>query len=355
MSEKLRIGIIGAGNIGNVHIQGFKTNPDAEVTAVTDAYLPLAFRRAEEHGIPNVYEDADALLAADTIDAVVIAVSNEWHAPIAIKAMQAGKHVMLEKPMAINLAAAKDIVRAQRESGRIVMIPHQMRWEWAARQIKEQSDKGVFGRVYNIKCGWMRRKGIPGWGTWFTQMEKSGGGPLIDIGVHLLDLSMYLAGSPKPVAVTGAVYSEIGPKKQGIGGWGTPNWDGFYNVEDSATAIVRMEDGSVLNLDVSWAVHMDTDSKPYVHLLGAEGGASLRGGQGTLLAEMYDRAVDVPLEQPGQVEEARTLMNRHFIECIRTGRQPITDVMSGLANNLILDAVYESSRTGREVQLDWSL
>ncbi|MFC7750154.1 Gfo/Idh/MocA family protein [Paenibacillus thermoaerophilus] len=355
VGEKIRVGVIGAGNIGNVHIIGFKSSPDFVVTAVTDAYLPLAKKRAEEHGIPHVYENADALIEADTTDAVVIAVSNEWHAPIAIKALRAGKHVMLEKPMAINLQAAKDIVRAQRETGLTLMIPHQMRWEWAAQEIKKQSEKGAFGRIYNIKCGWMRRKGIPGWGTWFTQMAKSGGGPLIDIGVHLLDLSLYLAGNPKPVSVTGAVYSEIGPKKKGIGNWGTPDWNGRYDVEDSATAIVRMEDGSVLNLDVSWAVHMDTDSKPYVHLLGSEGGASLRGGEGTLLAELYDRAVDIPLERPEVVEDSRQQLNRHFAECIREGKEPITNAMTGLANNLILDAIYESSRTGREVQLDWSL
>ncbi len=144
----------------------------------------------------------------------------------------------------------------------------------------------------------MRRKGIPGWGTWFTQMKKSGGGPLIDIGVHMLDLSMHLMGDTKPVSVYGSIYSEFGPKRKGIGSWGTPDWNGLYDVEDLATALIKMENGTTLSLDVSWAAHMDTDNQPYVHLLGTEGGASIKGPNGKLMTEMFDRTVDVPVVTP---------------------------------------------------------
>ncbi|MCS7458679.1 Gfo/Idh/MocA family oxidoreductase [Paenibacillus doosanensis] len=354
--EQIRLGIIGAGNIGNVHIQTFGQLPeDAFIEAVTDSYYPLAQQRAAQYGIPKCYQSAEELIADPAVDAVVIGVPNQWHAPLAVQALQAGKHVLLEKPMAIDVPSAREIVRAQRESGKVLMIPHQMRWEWLPLQIKEQVDKGALGHIYNAKTGWFRRKGIPGWGTWFTQREQSGGGPLIDIGVHMLDLAFFLMGNPKPVSVYGSAYAEFGPRKRGIGTWGTPNWDGRFDVEDLATALIKMEDGSTLSLEVSWAVHMDTDSQHFIHLMGSEGGASIRGGQGKLLTETFDRAIETSLVTPEKDEGGRVRLSRHFIECIREGKQPDTSAMTGFTNNLILDAIYESSKTGHEVILDWNL
>jgi len=351
----IRIGIIGSGNIGNVHMEVLKQIPDAQIAAVTDVYLPLAEARAREHQIENVYATTEELLADDSIEAVIIAVSNEWHAPIAVQALQAGKHVMLEKPMAINLESAKQIVEAERKSGKVLMIPHQLRWESLSMQVKQQVEKGALGHIYHAKAGWVRRKGIPGWGTWFTQMEKSGGGPLIDLGVHMLDLSLYLMGNPKPVSVYGATYAEFGPRKKGIGTWGAPNWNGRYDVEDLATAMIKLDNGATLSLDVSWAALVETDNQPYVQLLGSEGGASIRGTKGKLLAELFEREADVDLSIPDQDEGPRVRMAMHFLACIREGKQPITSVMTGYTNNLILDAIYRSSQTGREVQLDWNI
>jgi predicted dehydrogenase len=354
--DTIRLGIIGAGNIGSVHMETFgKLKDSVELAGVTDVYLPLAETRAKQHNIARVYATSDELLADPAIDAVVIAVSNEWHAPLAVKALEAGKHVLLEKPMAINLAAAKTIVQAQRKAGTVLMIPHQLRWESVAMQVKEQAEKGALGRIYHAKAGWLRRKGIPGWGTWFTQMNKSGGGPLIDIGVHMLDLSLYLMGNPRPVSVFGSIYAEFGPRKKGIGTWGKPDWNGIYDVEDFATALIKFDNGATLSLDVSWAALIETDSQPYVHLLGTEGGAALRGKSGKLMSEQFDREANIELTVPADDEGSRIRMSRHFVECIRDNREPITSVMSGYTNNLILDAIYESSRTGREVQLDWEL
>jgi predicted dehydrogenase len=354
-NRQIRIGIIGAGNIANVHMNVFKQVPEAELVAVTDVYLPLAEARAKEHGIQKVYESSDKLLEDVDIDAVVIAVSNQWHAPIAVKALEAGKHVLLEKPMAINVESAKEIVRAQRKSGRVLMIPHQLRWESLSMQVKEQAEKGALGRIYHAKTGWMRRKGIPGWGTWFTQMDKSGGGPLIDLGVHMLDLSLYLIGNPKPVSVYGATYAEFGPNKRGAGTWATPNWDGYYDVEDLATALIKLEDGATLSLDVSWAALTSSSEQPYVELLGSQGGASIRGDKGRFMTEMFDRSLDAELSIPQQDEGSRVRMTRHFLDCIREGKEPLTSVMTGYTNNLILDAIYRSSKTGHEVQLNWDI
>lgn len=355
-NERIALGFIGAGNIGNVHMHIFSQIPDVALVGVADVSRPLAEERARQHGIERVYASPDELLADDAIDAVVIGVPNKYHAPLAIKALEEGKHVLLEKPMAHELEAARAIVRAQRAAGTVLMIPHQMRWGWAARQVKEQIEKGALGRIYHAKTGWMRRKGIPGWGTWFTRKSESGGGPLIDIGVHMLDLTLYLMGNPKPVSVFGATYAEFGPRKRGIGTWGKPDWNGIFDVEDLATALIRLEDGSTISLDVSWAVHGEFEGGGgYVHLMGSEGGAALRGDQGTLYAELFDRPVQAALTPPKAVDDPRLLMARHFIECVREGKEPISSAMTGFVNNLVLDGIYRSAQSGTAVTLDWSI
>lgn len=354
--NKIRIGIIGAGNIGRVHASEFSKLADlCEITAITDAYLPLAQERAKEFGIAAVAASPEELIARSDVDAVIIGVPNQFHAPLAVKALEAGKHVLLEKPMGINSDAARQIYKAGQASDKVVMVGHQMRWESVPMQIKEQIDRGELGKIYTAKTGWFRRKGIPGWGTWFTKMDESGGGPLIDIGVHMLDLALYLMGNPKPVSVYGAAYAEFGPKRKGIGTWGKPNWNGHYDVEDLATALIKMEDGSTLSLEVSWAVHMDTDNTPFIHLMGSEGGASYRGAQGKLLTEKFDRPIETELRKADNDEGERQRLSRHFLECIREGKQPITSALTGFTNNLILDAIYESSRTGSEVKLNWDI
>ncbi|UJF34950.1 Gfo/Idh/MocA family protein [Paenibacillus hexagrammi] len=354
-NQKVRIGIIGAGNIGGVHIEQFSKLADqCEITAITDAYLPLAESRAKANGIAQVMATPEQLIESADVDAVIIGVPNQFHAPLALQAIQAGKHVLLEKPMGINSEAARQIYEASKASNQVVMIGHQMRWEAVPMQIKEQIDRGELGHIYNAKAGWFRRKGIPGWGTWFTRMDQSGGGPLIDIGVHMLDLALYLMGNPKPVSVYGSTYAEFGPKRKGIGNWGKPDWNGVYDVEDLATALIKMDNGSTLSLEVSWAVHMDTDNTPFVHLMGSEGGASYRGASGKLLTEKFDRAIDTDLSRPEHDEGERIRLSRHFLECIKEGKQPITSALTGYTNNLVLDAIYESSRTGNEVKLNWN-
>ncbi|RKN84906.1 Gfo/Idh/MocA family protein [Paenibacillus ginsengarvi] len=354
MSRKTRLGIIGAGNIGAVHAGEFSKLADlCEIAAITDVAKPLAESRAKQFGIPVVEESPEKLIENRDIDAVIIGVPNKFHADLAIAALEAGKHVLLEKPMGLDSEHAKRIVRAQRATGNVLMVSHQMRWDWVPLQVKKQAEAGALGRIYSAKTGWYRRKGIPGWGTWFTRKDMSGGGPLIDIGVHMLDLALYLMGDPKPVAVSGAVYAEFGPKKKGIGTWGTPNWNGVWDVEDLSTALIRMEDGSTLTLEVSWAVHMDTDSKPFIHLMGSEGGASIRGAEGKFLTEAFDRDMEVALKTPANDEGPRIRLSRHFLDCVLNGTQPLPSAITGLTNNLIIDAIYESSRTGSEVKLDW--
>ena len=352
----IRIGLIGAGGIASVHMQELgKLRGECEIVAITDAALPLAEKRAKEFGVPLVSPSPEALLSLPEVDAVIVAVPNKYHKAYTVAALQSGKHVLVEKPMGLNVEDAKEIVRAERRSGKVVMIGHQMRWEWVPLHIRERIERGELGRIYSAKTGWFRRQGIPGWGSWFTRKDEAGGGPLIDIGVHMIDLAFFLMGEPKPVTVSGAVYAEFGPRKKGLGGWGVPDWSGYYDVEDFATALIRMEDGRTLTLEVSWAAHVDGDSQPFVHLFGTDGGAVIRGESGKYLTEQDGRLVDVPLDPPADDEGCRVRLSRHFLECIREGRKPATSVETGLRSNLIIEGIYESSRTGREVVLDWSL
>jgi len=353
MAKSVRLGIVGAGAIGSVHMQTFKRLDTVEVVALTDVYLPLAEQRAKEYGIKTIHPTPQELLQDPDVDAVVIAVPNQFHAPLAIEALKQGKHVLLEKPMAIDAQAARLIVEAKQASGKVLMMAQQMRWSGINRAIKQRIEGFELGRIYNVKTGWVRKKGIPGWGSWFTRKDQAGGGPLIDIGVHMLDLSLYLMGDPKPVSVYGSTYAEFGPERQGIGNWGTPNWDGYYDVEDLATALIKLDNGSTLSLDVSWAAHSaGMPEDPFIHLMGTKGGAALVGTNGTFVTHEGDQVVETAI-QPLEGEEDRVLLSKHFIACIMEGKEPISSAISGYTNSLILDAIYESSRTGNEVKLNW--
>ena len=351
--DRLRIGVIGAGFIGRVHMEKFGQMDDAAVVGCTDVSAEMATAAARTFGLDRVYADAQELIGSPDVDAVVVAVPNKHHAALTVSALQAGKHVLVEKPMALNARDAREIVAAQRSSGLTVMVAHQMRWLAQPQEVKRMVERGELGEVYNARCGMMRRKNIPGWGSWFTRMDESGGGPLIDIGVHVLDMAMWLLGNPRPVSVFGSTYAKFGPDRRGLGSWGTPQWDGYFDVEDLASAMIKMDDGTTLTLEVSWAVNTLSDNSHFVDLMGTEGGASIRGNRLVYTTHRFDRPVDVE-SQPASGEDSRTLLCRHFLHCVQSGTAPISDAVSGLVNNTILDAIYESARTGTAVDLDWS-
>jgi predicted dehydrogenase len=353
----IKIGVIGVGNIGREHIAAFQEVPGADVVAVADAQQGAAAKAAKEFGVPQSFESGVELIACDDVEAVVVAVPNRFHESLAIASIGADKHVLLEKPMAIDAAGARSIYRAAKDSGLVVMLGHQYRRTWWAEAMRERIKAGDLGDLYHAKCGWLRRKGIPGWGTWFTRKGESGGGPLIDIGVHMLDITFEMLGSPKPVSVAGATFAAFGPKKKGIGEWGTPDWAGEYDVEDLATAMVRCDGGKVVSLDVSWAAHVDRN-EVYFELLGDEGGLVYRGGKLTFLTERDGEIVDEEIAMPeGAGEEkdpGRAGMTAEFLRCVKSGDTPRASAWSGLVNSLVLDAIYRSAEEGMEVEVDYT-
>lgn len=350
--SKINIGLIGAGGITRTaHFQALsKLTDEIRVTAVADVAYEAAKKLAEEWQAEHAFQDYRDLLQLKEVDAVLITVPNFLHAQVAIEAMKAGKHVLCEKPMAVNASEAERMVWAQKETGKTLMLALNNRFRRDVQYLKAYAEAGEFGEIYHAKCGWMRRAGIPGWGGWFTTMAQSGGGPLIDIGVHMLDLVLYTMGNPQPVSVVGSTYTKFGNSGQASSRvWGIANPQGIFDVEDLATAFIRLGNGATLTLDVSWAANIEKE-KVFLNLIGTKGGASLENEKGvSIYTEKFAILEDMHPQVRFDDEEARIEMWRHFLHCVRTGEQPITTPEQGMMINKILDAIYESSQKGREV------
>ena len=349
MADTLRLGVIGAGFIGRVHLQKFGALEQVRLAGISDADSQAARAAAASFGVHRVFESPQALIDSSEVDAVVIGVPNHLHADLAVAALEAGKHVLLEKPMARTLPEAQRIARAQAGSGRVLMIAHQLRFAWASRHVA--THLAELGEVYNAKTGWWRRQGIPGWGSWFTRRDHSGGGPLIDIGVHMLDLALSLLGDPEPVRVFGSTYAKFGPEKRGIGTWGTPQWDGVFDVEDLATAMIKFADGRTLTLEVSWAANTARDGG-FLELMGQRAGAAIYGDRVVFTSLGFGQPYNVEATAPADAPDPRTLLSNHFVDCVLHGKQPTCDARCGLRTMAILAAIYQSSHSGEAVSLD---
>ncbi|MCX8052848.1 MAG: Gfo/Idh/MocA family oxidoreductase, partial [Armatimonadetes bacterium] len=207
----IRVGIVGTG-IGRHHARGYQKCPDVEIRAFCDIDETRARRCAEEYGARDVYTDFREMMKDPEIDAVSVCTPNALHAPVTITAFEAGKHVICEKPLATNAADGRAMVEAGKKAGKIFMMAFNNRFRGDTQLLKKCIEAGELGEIYYAKTGWLRRKGIPGMGGWFTTKSMSGGGPLIDLGVHVLDLTLWLMGNPKPTYVLGSSYAKFGPE-----------------------------------------------------------------------------------------------------------------------------------------------
>lgn len=349
MSRVYQFGIVGAGGISEVHLQAIAKEPRAEVRAIADVILELAKDQAKKHQIPQVYSDYREMLAEEELDAIIICVPNFLHASLAMEALQAGKHVITEKPMALNAELAKQMKGTAEENGKVLMVGQNNRFHAATFLLKEQIAENKLGNIYHAKTGWVRRNGIPGWGSWFTQKELAGGGPLIDIGVHVLDLTLWLMGYPRPVSVFAKTYDIFGPQKQKLSMWGRVNDQGTYNVEDSAVAMIQFESGFSLVLDASWASHIEKE-RVYVELYGEKAGASVDIQQQTItLYSDGEHGPEDTVLRPASFD-GRLFMLTNFIDAIEGKKELICKPDEGIIVQQILDAIYESSRTGELVR-----
>lgn len=345
-SDTVRVGVVGVG-IGNEHIKGYKQLRNAEVVALCDVNEERARQVAQNNELTDIqfYTDHREMLEKAGIDAVSVCVPNVLHRPIAVDSLNAGKHVLCEKPLAMNAREAQKIVEAAATNNRKCMVAQVLRFSPATRFLKQLVSNGELGNIYYAHAGVLRKSGIPGYGGWFTTKEQSGGGPLIDLGVHYLDLTWWLCGCPRPVAATGATYAEFGPKGKGVGGWGSQNPKGNFNVEDLAVGMIRFENGLTINLEVSWALH-NRKTTSWMELFGSEGGCEWGENFG-----IYRNVNGAPATSTVELPDGDAFAGEtsHFIDCILTNSPPDPDATQGVTMMKMLDAIYKSAETKREV------
>ncbi len=249
----LRIGVVGAG-IGRFHLKGYKALPaEVEIVAMCDANPAKLNEVADAYNVPQRYTDFNELFTSGEIEAVSLGLPNHLHAPASVAALEAGLHVLCEKPLAESVASGQQIVEAVARAKGKFMICFNRRYRLDVRWLKQVLDQGLLGRIYQVKAGWVRETGIPGWGGWFLDKTKSGGGPLIDLGVHMLDAVLWILDYPNPLTVSGTIQANFGPRQ--LKTWEAPEAPWPYTVEDSAVAFIRLEGGVTLNLETSWASH----------------------------------------------------------------------------------------------------
>jgi predicted dehydrogenase len=344
MRRKLRLGIIGAGAIGRRHLNACQACRGVEVTAVCDVDAERTREAAAAFDVPEALAGHRQLLAGDRVDAVSICTPNNTHMSIALAALKAGKHVLCEKPLALNARQARRMVRAAEEAGLLLMTAQSARYSAAAQFVKRLADAGRFGEIYYAKALWLRRSGIPT--GWFQDAAQSGGGPLIDLGVHAVDLMWWIMGQPRPVTAFGVTFDRLGSSGQGMGDWGVGYNPAAFSVEDMVAALVRFEDGRALGVDISWAAH--TSDLYWLRLFGAKGGAQINPELVTYEADGR-AAVNSFAKLPEQDTYATEI--QHFADCIRRGRQPISSGAQAVVVTAMLDAITKAASTGRAVRV----
>ncbi len=353
MSEKIKIGIIGVGSISKQHISGYNANPDAELYAFCDIDEKKLEKKGAEYGITKLYTDYNEMLALPEIDAVSVCTWNAAHKECAIAALKAGKHVLCEKPMAMSKEEALEMQKVADEAGKLLMIGFVRRHGNDTAVIKDFIDTDSLGELYYAKATYLRRNGNPG--GWFGNKALSGGGPLIDLGVHVIDFVRYLMGNPKAVSVYGATFNKLGdrPHIKGKDGYisETNNVENICDVEDLATALIKFDNGAVLSIEASFSLNIKKDEGE-IQLFGTKGGAKF-APELEIYTEINDYLTDISFNMPTAPQFGQIFINEiaHFIDCIKNGTECIAPAEDGVELMAILDAIYESARTGHEVIL----
>lgn len=345
--KTIRVGVIGTGGIATQqHIPGYQAVPGVEIVALCDVVPGRAAEIAK--GIPGAraYEDFREMLEREQLDAVSVTTPNFAHRDATVAALEAGAHVLCEKPIAMNLAEGREMVAAADKAGKVLQIGVHMRFEAEAMALRRFVEAGEMGQIYHGEATYMRRRGIPTWGV-FTQRKFQGGGALIDIGVHALDRTLWLMGNPKPVSVSGMTYANFGKRTD----LATPRglWDvDKFDVDDMGVALIRFADGATLILRACWAAHIEGNIVG-TRILGTEAGAFMSPLR--IYRDMHGSMVDVTPTGLVPVEgHAAEIV--HFISCIRGETECMVKNEQVLDVQAILDAIYESASTGREVLLD---
>jgi len=350
------VGLVGCGGIARgAHIPAFLSIENAEVIAVCDIIKERADDAAKRLGAKNVFTDFNELIAMKDIDMVDICTPNYLHSEIAIAALNAGKHAFSEKPDAITVEKAIAMKEAADRSGKKLMVMRNWRYAPSCRYIKEYISEQKCGEIYAGRCGWIRRRGIPGKGGWFTTKEQSGGGPLIDLGVHIIDLSMWMMGNPKPVSLSGSVYTKFA-KNDDLAdsehaAFGDKKEDGTFDVEDLAIGMIKFDNGACIQFEFSWASNIEQEYG-FIEMRGTKAGFKWEGSDNISPLTLYTNDVfslkpNLPPSKPTHAENLR-----HFIDDVLiNGKTPDFTPEQGVEMIKILTSIYKSAETGKEVVL----
>lgn len=347
--DTINIGIIGSGGIADgAHMPGYLAAPDAKVIAVCDVVKERAEKFAEKYGIPktNVFTDFNKIAEMDELDAVSVCTPNNFHAGPAVAALNAGKHVLCEKPIAGNADDGQLMVDAAKKAKKILQIGLHLRFTSSNQLIKKYIESGELGEIYYARAVTMRRRGIPSWGA-FVQKKMSGAGPLVDIGVHELDQIVWLMGCPKPIGAAGRTYTKFGNRKDAaVGDWGM--WDADnYDVEDFAVAYINFEKGISATLETSWAAHIGNPGPSFI--LGDKGGIQV--SPFVIATDKNGSMVDITPKVPGSSEDPHTTEIKAFIKAIKEGLPSPVPGEEALEITKIFDAVMKSNETGEMVPI----
>lgn len=354
--KTLNVGVVGCGGIANnKHLPAMKRTGHYNIVAFCDLIEERAEKARKEFGTEDarVYTDYEELIKED-LDAVYVLTPNSSHAPISIAAMKAGKNVLCEKPMAKTYAEAQEMVKTAKETGKILTIGYQNRYRSDSQYLKKACVNGDLGEVYYAKAHAIRRRAVPTWGV-FLDAEKQGGGPLIDIGTHALDLTLWMMDNYEPEMVTGSVYRKLADQKNTGNAWG--DWDPeVFTVEDSAFGFIRMKNGATIVLESSWALNTLDTREAQTTLCGTRAGADMADGlrinrvsHGRQCVEKPDLAAGGVAFYDGISEKPDDVEQRVFYNAIVNGEELTVKPRQAMVVTQILEAVYESGRTGKPV------
>ena len=357
-----KVGIIGAGGMAQFHIPGFLA-AGAEVIAIADMNPAAAEKAAARYGIKRHYKDAaDMLSKHPEIDAVSVILPNKFHKPVAIQALQAGKHVFCEKPPALNAAEVVEMMAAAEKAGKSLMFNFNNRARPDCQAVMDYVRDGSVGQINSAQAKWIRRTGIPGFGGWFTTKALSGGGPLIDL-LHMVDLAFYFMGCPEPEYVLAKAFNDFITDKAFKGPWGIPDVaGGVTDVESAAHGFVKFKTGQVLSFQASWAEMVGREEVSVV-FQGKKAGGSVRrlfGRDGMddtaidtaeIYAQEHGRSVNRQLIVEPDPAMGRERSAANFIRAIEGKEAPFNSPDQALSLMKIIDAAYKSSATGKPVEI----
>jgi len=341
--KKLRVGVVGLG-MGRAHIEMYRKVAACEVVAIADPNRVRLREAGDKYEIKARYANAEEMFAKAELDAVSIAVPNKFHCPLTLAAVSNGLHVLCEKPMAMSVAEATRMQAAAAKAKKTLMINFSFRFTNASHALKQQVDAGVIGDIYFGRTVWHRRRGLPGFGGWFGLKDMSGGGPLIDLGVHRLDLALWLMGHPEPLSVSGSTYNVIARER-------ARREKQPYTVEDLACGLIKFRNGATLILEASWALNINEPEQMVTALYGSKGGLVQKnvGGGYEFVAEMYTeeggnlftkRLDTACVPAPSSCQE--------FINSIVQNRPPLATAAQGVQVQKILEGLYRSAESGKE-------